>query len=170
MDCRHIEELLPGYAAGELTEGEISAVRKHIAGCELCGKSLSIYTELEAALACRRDEIPPPVTVADRVMVRLSFEKGLKRQIASWLVPLCWSAAAVAGAFAFFINRASVSRGLAWVGENLSGQLAALAGRFPEWIVHTAGGETWILITIYILLIGGAALTGGLVFIRLANR
>ena len=40
MECRHCEELLVGYACGDLSAREVEAIELHLAGCSRCREAL----------------------------------------------------------------------------------------------------------------------------------
>ena len=40
MECRHCEELLAGYACGDLSSQEIEAIEAHLGDCERCRHAL----------------------------------------------------------------------------------------------------------------------------------
>lgn len=62
MKCREVVDLLSEYLAGELSEAEVAAIRKHLEGCancELFFDSLKTTVRLTKRLECQ--EIPSAV-------------------------------------------------------------------------------------------------------------
>ncbi|MCK4774751.1 MAG: zf-HC2 domain-containing protein, partial [Candidatus Krumholzibacteria bacterium] len=51
MSCKHVEELLPAYAEGDLAAEERSRVDTHLRECDSCRESLAFFVQLEADLA-----------------------------------------------------------------------------------------------------------------------
>ncbi len=60
--CQEVVDLLSDYLAGELSEAEIAAIRKHLEGCANCESffdSLKIAVRMTKKL--RAEDIPPEV-------------------------------------------------------------------------------------------------------------
>ena len=75
MNCDRIEELLPGYADGDISDDDRRHVDTHVGGCESCRESLAFFARLEQNLIERRTLRPSPAYAADRVVWRLGLKK-----------------------------------------------------------------------------------------------
>jgi anti-sigma factor RsiW len=69
MKCNHIEELLPGYAGGDLDTDDAQRVEAHIEACATCRESLDIYLKLETQLVAR-SKLRPSAKAAARKAAR----------------------------------------------------------------------------------------------------
>ena len=69
--CQEVVELLIDYLAGELSEAEIVAIRKHLEGCANCESffdSLKITVRMKKKL--RAEDVPPEVVDRLRSFLR----------------------------------------------------------------------------------------------------
>ena len=76
MKCSEIEELMPGYLEGSLSESSRRDVEAHIASCEACRESLAIFASLERSLEGLKTAMPSWKTAEARFM----REAGLSRR------------------------------------------------------------------------------------------
>ena len=72
-NCKHIEQLLPSFAEGDVTRDEKMQVKTHVGGCASCAESLALYTQLETSLLARRAMRPAPNRTAREVVRRLGI-------------------------------------------------------------------------------------------------
>lgn len=75
MRCQEVVDLLSEYLAGDLSETEVAAIRKHLEGCANCETffdSLKTTVRLTNKLKC--EDIPP--AVIDRLQAFLKERTG----------------------------------------------------------------------------------------------
>ena len=66
MRCKEVADLLSDYLAGELSEGEITAIRAHLQGCDNCETFFeSLKTTIRLTKRIEPEEIP--AAVVDRL-------------------------------------------------------------------------------------------------------
>ncbi len=66
MTCREVADLLSDYLAGELSQGQIAAIRKHLEGCDTCEEFFeSLKTTVRLTKMVKPEEIP--AVVVDRL-------------------------------------------------------------------------------------------------------
>jgi anti-sigma factor RsiW len=97
MNCDRIEELLPGYADGDITADEKRLVDTHVEHCETCRESLAFFMQMESQLVERRELRPSATVAAHRVTHRLGLRKRL-----GWFDALASVPGAIAGALVAF--------------------------------------------------------------------
>lgn len=76
MNCDRIEELLPGYADGDITAEEKHLIDTHVEHCDACRESLAVFMQLENQLVERRTLRPSATVAAHRVGRRLGFRRS----------------------------------------------------------------------------------------------
>jgi anti-sigma factor RsiW len=86
MNCEQIEERLPAYAAGELSQDDSATVQQHIAECALCAESFVIYQQLEQSLLARRELRPSSRAAARLASRQVGFRRSREvlRGLCSW--------------------------------------------------------------------------------------
>jgi hypothetical protein len=62
MNCESVQDLLPLYISGELTDEELAAVQHHVEACEACTQSLSADRQLDDVLRTAMLEHSPDVS------------------------------------------------------------------------------------------------------------
>jgi len=72
MDAEHVEELLPGHAAGTLTRGEDEHVAAHLTGCGRCRAQAAQWRAIAAGTAALATAVgDPSQDLLARVLARL---------------------------------------------------------------------------------------------------
>jgi hypothetical protein len=157
----HITEWLNAYLDGELKNGKLHQVEKHLVECEECRTELDSLKNLSSLLhEVPAPEFTPTERFAAQVSLRLPHEKPrtVKRkaqEVGWWMIPvsllLLWvliGTSEVVGDVILTANRLgllSLSEAPAWVafgssGANLSGRLGEfgfLDGQSLQWAVYT---------------------------------
>lgn len=91
MNCRDIDELVPRYLDGEVSDEERLALERHVASCAQCAESLEASREIDASLVCLREVIPSWKRAEARFVRATST--GKRRPLLS----LIWNAPVVCG-------------------------------------------------------------------------
>jgi anti-sigma factor RsiW len=169
MNCERAEELLSRYAEGELTANERRTVDEHLAGCERCRMSLELFSSLEASLVARKAERPVARAAARNVVKRLRGEEGRTFITSPWGAPVIIGSVIALSvvctiAFGLLVGPAPPSE----PGAALTGIGGFFAG-IPQFIVDTLGGETWLIVAVYVALAISFATAGGLAVLRYAR-
>ncbi len=85
--CQDMENLLPFYTEGALTDDERRAVEEHLARCEACRRELAALQQ-----AARMVEALPPVETPpwfeQKIMADVRREASKKRFVQKWFYPL----------------------------------------------------------------------------------
>lgn len=82
MRCQDVADLLSDYLAGELSEAEIAAIRKHLEGCPNCETFFeSLKTTVRLTKRLVPEDIPP--AVIDRLQSFLKERIGQKPKFSS---------------------------------------------------------------------------------------
>ena len=71
MDCRHVEELLPGYALNALGAVEAAGVEEHLPSCGSCTAELRGLLESVAPLSQAAAPAAPPDRLKSRLLARI---------------------------------------------------------------------------------------------------
>ena len=123
-DCDKIDEMLPLYIDGSLSQEETAEVAGHLAQCRECARSLETYRSLENSLSSMPGIAADARAVADSVTRRLGLER--RRHIAPVFsrMSIVWSIAVATAAIILFVSR------IDFVSVILSGQ---------ERFIETAG-------------------------------
>jgi anti-sigma factor RsiW len=110
MNCNRIEELLPGYADGDITADDKRQVDVHVETCDACRESLAFFLQMENQLVERSALRPSAAVAARRVVQRL----GLRNRL-GWFDALTSVPGAIAGGL--------VALGVVWLagGHALTG-------------------------------------------------
>lgn len=58
IDCHQVGEVLQHYLDGEIDDQRARQIEAHLEDCRRCGMEAETYTEIKAALATRRAEMP----------------------------------------------------------------------------------------------------------------
>lgn len=80
MNCRNVQHKLSAYIDGELTGGEMLAIRSHLANCPECEReerSQRAFKRLLGSLPC----VEPPSGLEERLLSAIRREQ---KQSASW--------------------------------------------------------------------------------------
>lgn len=166
MNCDTIEELLPLYHDGGLTDEERAAVAEHLNSCSRCRESSKAFAALERTLTARRNELPRAGTLADAVLVRLGAPRRSLLLAPQWIATILTVIFALAVLLAHLIRYepvASISERI----ETGYGAFVTLLTQMPELIVEAAGGEWWILMTVYLALTVSFVIVGRIVCRRI---
>lgn len=162
MNCDRIEQLLSRYHEGDVTDVERAAVAGHLGSCSRCRESSAAFAALEQTLVARRNELPRPGAISDAVVVRLGVRRKRAFRASRWITPAVPAIAVLAVFLPFLVRRDSLT--------GITGRIAAGYGAFvalftglPERIVSAAGGEYWILFSIYFALTVSFAIAGRIV-------
>jgi anti-sigma factor RsiW len=169
MNCDRIEELLPRFSEGDITESERAAVAGHLARCARCRDAQATFAALERLLAARRDESPPPRKIADAVIARLGTRRSRVPAAPRWTVPVLAAATAVAALVPLLARHGR----LTGVVELIAGALHSIAALFaamPNWIVEAAGGDLRIVLTVYLVLTAVLATAGKMICTRVVRE
>ncbi len=170
MKCDEVEELLPSYVGGDLSEEDELLVDRHLAGCALCRESFAVYADLERRLVDLKSEVLLPETVYGGVAVRLGLRKKRISPAAVWNAPFITCLVTAICASILFVYRESLRELWPGVMAAVSRIVSDFSTALPGWIVHVFGGETWILYSVYMLLAFLTILIGGLTLNRFIHE
>jgi hypothetical protein len=170
MKCDQVEDLLPGYFGGDLSEEEKLLVDKHLAGCALCRESCTVYSDLERHLVDLKSEMPLPAAVYGGVAARLGLRKKRISPAAIWNAPFVTGLVTAICALILFVYREPLKELYPGVTAAVSRIVSDFSTFLPEWIVHASGGETWVLYCVYLLLAFLTILIGGLTLNRFIHE
>lgn len=166
MNCDTIEELLPLYHEGALTDAERAAVTKHLTSCSRCRESSAAFASLERTLVARRNELPRSGAVADVVLVRLGARRRSVVLAPQWIATILTGIFALAVILVHFFRYEPITA----ISERIEtgyGAFVALFTGMPERLAEAAGGEWWILMTVYIILTVSFVIGGRIVCKRI---
>ncbi len=170
MKCQHIEELLPAYTSGDLSQEERTTVRAHLDGCEACAASLAMYAELEQSLLQRRQERPSSRAAARQVAEHVGFTAapGFVRALFTWPA-LASLALIVFGVTLLF--RSDLLAGLT------GGLQTGFTARMGQWIGSLASGADSVgagndmaLLSAYVGVVALILFSGSWMFLRYARE
>ncbi len=170
MKCDRIEELLPGYVEGDLSEEDKLLVDRHLAKCALCRESFKVYADLERRLAEIKSEMPLPAAVYSGVAAKLGLRKRRISPAAIWNVPFVTGLVTAICALILFVYREPLRELYPGVMAAVSKIVSDFSTALPGWIVHIAGGETWVLYCVYMLLVFLTILIGGITLNRFIHE
>ncbi|MCK4236342.1 MAG: zf-HC2 domain-containing protein [Candidatus Krumholzibacteria bacterium] len=170
MNCNDVENLLPRFVEGDTSEKENILVEKHLATCERCRESHKLYAALEESLRELRTELPSPRAVSSMVIKRLHLGRRRAAFRAILNTPVITSLLLVASSIIMLVYRGAVMQFLLRMALSSTSAIVGFSNNLPVWIMRIAGGETWVLLTVYILLTLLISLTGGLTAIRFAHK
>jgi hypothetical protein len=111
VECRKIEELLGGYADGELSPREQARVESHLSGCKRCEDALAAIERVDHAVLALEGSPPSPADL-ERLAARVRNVVDAKRRPArrSWREFLSWpqlAPVAAAAAILFVVLQVS---------------------------------------------------------------
>jgi len=86
-NCKDIENSLPLYSEGLLSEAEKKAVEEHLAECADCSKALADLKKA-AAITQELSEVEPPPWFREKIMARVREEAEKKSFAQKWFYPL----------------------------------------------------------------------------------
>ncbi len=86
-NCKNIENSLPLYAEGLLSDTEKKAVEEHLAECADCSKALTDLKKV-TAMTQRLPEVDPPHWFKQRIMARVRQQAEKKSFAQKWFYPL----------------------------------------------------------------------------------
>jgi anti-sigma factor RsiW len=86
-NCHDIENLLPLYSEGILSEAEKRAVDEHLADCSQCRKELA-YLQKSGRLADDLTDVEEPPWFQQKIMAQVRAEAGKKSFAQKWFYPL----------------------------------------------------------------------------------
>ena len=86
-NCREIEELLPFYEEGELSDADRRAVFEHLASCAACQKELA-YLKKARALTGQMPQFNEPPWFQQKIMAEVRKEAAKKSFSQKWFYPL----------------------------------------------------------------------------------
>lgn len=170
MNCNEIEELMPRYMEGDLSEADRCSIESHLASCAGCRESLEIFTALERSLVNLK-AAAPAWKMAEARLVR---EAGLakRRSIAGFV----FTSPVMAGLSFIAIGVAFMLRGNAILSVLQSllarfafslGDLEQIGGR---WLAAFAGVDLAMLIGIYGLTLLAILAATRLLVLRFARK
>ena len=150
MNCERIEDLLVRYAEGGLAAEERRAVDEHVASCGECRTSLELFVSLEESLVALKAERPSARASSRSILKRLRREKGQTFIISPWGAPVLIGSVVLLSViltalFGVILEQPSPSGS-----EALFADIEAFFARIPHLIVQALGGESWLIITVYI--------------------
>jgi predicted anti-sigma-YlaC factor YlaD len=169
MNCDVIEKLLPFYHEGTLTDTERAVVTEHLASCPRCRESSAAFAALERMLVTRRNELPHAGMISDAVLARLGTPR--KRFVPSprWIAMILTGIFSVAVILAHIVRHESITVITERI-ETAYGAFLTLLTGMPARIAEVAGGELWILLTVYFTLTVGFAIAGRIVCKRIIEE
>lgn len=85
--CRDIENLLPLYADGILSDAEKQAVEKHLADCGECRREMA-RLQKAGQLVNNLSSVEEPPWFQQKIMARVREEAGKKSFVQKWFYPL----------------------------------------------------------------------------------
>lgn len=85
--CRDVENLLPLYPEGALSESERRVVEDHLAECAVCRKELA-YLQKAGKLVNQLSPIEEPPWFQQKIMARVREEAARKGFVKKWFYPL----------------------------------------------------------------------------------
>jgi hypothetical protein len=135
MNCESVQDLLPLYLSGELTDEALAAVQLHIHACEACNQALRADRELDDALRTAMLEDRPDVSAVLRRVHAGMATTGWKRMLhAGWVRTGALAATivviAVLAVSIFHAHQAQKTMALAAANDHYS-DLVLL--RHPDW-------------------------------------
>jgi predicted anti-sigma-YlaC factor YlaD len=166
MNCNQVEDLLSRYIEGDLCGEESLIVEEHIAGCARCRESYAAYKLLEESLVGLKGELPSPAAISGKIMQRLGLMKKRRRAGIICSFPFVASLAVLVCSVILFVYHESLEQLLARIGKTYIGAAEFFSENMPRWIIQVAGGETWVLLSVYVLLTLLIILIGGLTVTR----
>jgi hypothetical protein len=86
-NCKNIENNLPLYAEGLLSDAEKKTVKEHLAECADCGKALADLKKVTEMTQGLR-EVEPPPWFKQKIMVRVREHAEKKSFAQKWFYPL----------------------------------------------------------------------------------
>lgn len=86
-NCQDIENLLPLYPDGVLSDAEKRAVEEHLAGCAGCQKELA-YLQKAGQLVDQLSSVEEPPWFQQKIMARVREEADKKSFAQKWFYPL----------------------------------------------------------------------------------
>lgn len=170
MKCDQVEDLLPGYVGGDLSEEDKLLVDRHLAGCAFCRESIKVYADLERRLIELKSEMPLPAVVYSGVAARLRLRKRRRSPAAIWNVPFVTSLVTVICALILLVYREPLKELYPGIMAAATRIVSDFSTALPGWIVQIAGGETWVLYCVYMLLAFLTILIGGLTLNRFIHE
>jgi anti-sigma factor RsiW len=135
-ECERIEELMPGYIDGGLSDVETAEVSSHLSKCASCPEALESFRELESSLSSLKNTLPDPRRVADSLAGRLGLEKRRRLSPVFSRISLIWSFAVAAAALILLVSRVD------YVSALMSGQesfIESAAATLNYWVDSTSG-------------------------------
>lgn len=169
MNCDLIEELLPFYHEGTLTDTERAAVTEHLASCPRCRESSSVFAALERTLVTRRNELPRAGRISDAVSARLATPRKRFIPALQLIATILMGIFAMAAILVHLVRSESIA-GISARIETGYGAFVTLITGMPERIVEAAGGELWILWTVYLTLTVSFVIAGRIVSKRIIEE
>jgi len=85
--CHDIENLLPLYLEGILSDAEKRTVEEHLSGCVECQKELA-YLQKAGDLVDQLPQVEEPPWFQQKIMARVREEAGKKSIVQKWFYPL----------------------------------------------------------------------------------
>ncbi|HRZ39555.1 MAG TPA: zf-HC2 domain-containing protein [Candidatus Omnitrophota bacterium] len=85
MDCKNIQDQMPVFLTGGLSEQDSALIQEHLMRCEACQKELEVYKLSWNSLKDWEDEEPDPAYIA-RFWNRLAQKKTWHEQLIGPLV------------------------------------------------------------------------------------
>jgi len=87
IKCHDIENLLPLYSEGVLSDAEKRAVEEHLSGCAACRKELA-YLQQASQLVNHLSPVEEPPWFQQKIMTRVREEADKKSFAQKWFYPL----------------------------------------------------------------------------------
>jgi anti-sigma factor RsiW len=148
MKDGHIEEMLPLYIEGELSDDEKRAVDEHLSSCADCREAMDLYTSLEKALVSFKKERPSPRRTFDAISGRLPLEPAFSPLSLIRSPVVLGTAAVTLIAIVTIIFHQQMGSALSGLGGLSFDSIARSFEGIPQWLVEISGGNAWLLVLI----------------------
>ena len=149
MKCDEIEELMPRYVEGDLSETDRRSVEAHLATCAGCRESLEAFTALELSLGGLKAAVPSWKTAEARFVREAGLAKKRSIPRLVFTAPVMAGFSFIAVGIAFFLRGDAILFALESLFARFVFSLDGLTQTGSRWFVELAGLDLTVLIGIY---------------------
>jgi predicted anti-sigma-YlaC factor YlaD len=166
MNCNRMEELLPAYLEGDVSEMDRAAIERHLAACVECRGMLAQFRDLESSLATLKSSVPSWKSAEAR------FDRRWGRMRWYSFGRIFLTAPALGGLALAILGAALLSRGreITTALEPFSAMLASRSGELGSFFIRLVDAFAGVDIVLLSSFYGLLALAILLVNVRFAVR